>query len=112
MVVSEEVITESDRVLGAKFPGLIQESLRLWKHLAPEVVSNPTSVLMKRFLDKLPKGDAAILCAAHGAKVKAFVTWNTRDFMRPGVEALVDFPMVVPADGLKLFRKWIDLFLD
>lgn len=112
MVVSEEVITEADRVLMEKFPELIQENRRLWKALAPEVVPNPERNQMKPFLGKLPKGDAAILCAAHLAKVSAFVTWNTRDFMVHRVESLVDFPIVVPAEGLKLFRKWIDPLLD
>lgn len=111
MVVSQEVIIESDRVLGAKFPELVQESRRLWKHLAPEIAPDPTSDQIKPFARKLPKGDAAILCSAHLAKVSAFVTWNTRDFMAPGVASLVDFPVVVPADALKLFRKWIESFM-
>ena len=112
MVVSEEVIIESDRVLSSKFPELIQESRRLWKHLSPEIVSNPTTIQLKPFILKLDKGDAAILSAAHLAEVSAFVTWNTRDFMAPGIDSLVDFPIVVPAEGLKLFRKWIEPFLD
>lgn len=112
MVVSEEVIRESDRVLAAKFPELIQESYKLWKNLSPEIAPNPTASERKPFIQKLAKGDAAILCAAHLAKVSAFVTWNTRDFMVSGIQSLVDFPIVVPADGLKLFRKWIEPFLD
>lgn len=112
MVVSEEVITETDRVLIAKFPELIQESRKLWKHLGPEIAPNPTVNRIKPFLEKLAEGDAMILCAAHLAGVSAFVTWNTRDFMAQGVASLVDFPIVVPVDGLKLFRKWIEPFLD
>ena len=112
MVVSEEVITEADRVLAGKFPELIQESRRLWRHLGPEIASNPKGAAMKPFLEKLPSGDAAILCAAQVAKVSAFVTWNVRDFMAHGIQPLVDFPIVVPADGLKLFRKWVEPFLD
>jgi predicted nucleic acid-binding protein len=112
MVVSEEVIRESDRVLGAKFPELLQESRRLWEHLSPELAPIPTASQMKHFLEKLPKDDAVILCAAHLAKVSAFVTWNTRDFMRGGIALLVDCPIVVPADALKLFRKWIAPFLE
>ena len=112
MVVSDEVITEVDRVLVGKFPELVQESRRIWKELRPEVVPNPVLNHVKPFLEKLHKGDATILCAAHLAEVSAFVTWNTRDFMAHGVDALVDFPIVVPADCLKLFRKWIEPFLD
>lgn len=112
MVVSDEVVLEVDRVMQAKFPGLVQESRQFWKELKPEVVPNPPSDYVKPFLEKLDKGDAAILCAAGLAKVSAFVTWNTRDFMAHGVEALVGFPIVIPADALKLFRKWIDPFLD
>ena len=111
LVVSEEVITESDRVLSEKFPELIQESRKLWKELNPEVAPEPTSSQRKPFLAKLDRGDALILCAAHLAKPAAFVTWNTRDFMKPGVASLVDFPIVIPADCLVLFRKWIEPFL-
>ena len=112
MVVSEQVITEADRVLAAKFPELIQESRKLWKVLSPEIASKPAVDQVKPFSKKLDQGDALILCAAHLAKVSAFVTWNTRDFMAPGIESLVDFPVVVPAGGLKLFRKWIEPFFD
>lgn len=112
MVVSEEVIREVDRVVAEKFPRLLQESHQFWKDLEPEVVPNPRSDQMEPFLQKLDKGDAAILCAAHLSKVAVFVTWNTRDFMAHGVSSLVDFPIVVPAEGLKLFRKWLDPFLD
>ena len=112
MVVSDEVIIEVDRVLSKKFPFRIQKSRELWKHLSPEVVSNPTGAEIKPFLNKLTSGDAAILCSAYLAKVSMFVTWNTRDFMAHGVASLVDFPIVVPADALKLFRKWIEPFLD
>ena len=111
MVVSEEVIVESDRVLAGKFPELIQESRKLWKNLSPAMAPDPTESQIKPFLDKLPKGDASILCAAHLAGVSVFVTWNTRDFMVQGVKALVSFPIVIPAECLTLFRKWIDPFL-
>ena len=112
IVESEEVITEIDRVMARKFPNLVQKSRQIWKELKPEVVPNPSTRDIKPFLDKLDKGDASILCAAGLAKVSAFVTWNTRDFMAHGVDNLVDFPIVVPADALKLFRKWIEPFLD
>ena len=112
MVVSDEVIIEVVRVLSKKFPFRIELSRKLWKHLNPELVSNPTGGEIKPFLNKLANGDAAILCSAHLAKVSMFVTWNTRDFMAHGVASLVDFPIVIPADALKLFRKWIEPFLD
>jgi len=112
MVVSQEVIIEADRVLTRKFPELVQENRRLWKHLTPEIAPNPTTNQAKLFLERLPRADATILCSAHLAKVSAFVTWNTRDFMGQNISSLVDFPIVVPADGLKLFRKWIEPFLE
>lgn len=112
MVVSQEVIIEADRVLAEKFPELIQENRRLWKYLAPEIAPDPSISQAKPFMEKLAKADAAILCSAHLAKVSAFFTWNTRDFMGQDILSLVDFPVVVPADGLKLFRKWLEPFLE
>lgn len=112
MVVSEKVIVEIDRVLSKKFPDRIHRSRELLKRLSPEIAPTPTTAQIKPFLHKLDDGDASILCSAHLAKVSAFVTWNTRDFMAHGVDSLVDFPIVIPADCLKLFRKWIEPFLD
>lgn len=112
MIVSQEVVTEADRVLAVKFPELIQESRKLWKYLSPEIAPNPAANQLKPFIEKLPKGDALILCAAQLSKPSVFVTWNTCDFMIQGVASLVDFPIVVPADCLILLRKWIEPFLD
>ena len=112
MVVSEEVVTEVDRVTTEKFPHLAQESRQFWKDLGPEIAPDPRADQVGPFLQKLVKGDALILCAAHLANVSAFVTWNTRDFMAHGIASLVDFPIVVPADGLKLLRKWLEPFVD
>jgi hypothetical protein len=112
MVVSEEVIVESDEVLGAKFPDLVEDSRRLWKSLDPEIAPSPNRRQLAPFCRMLPAADAAILCAAAGTEVSAFVTWNTRDFMKKGVDTLVPFPIVIPKDCLKLFREWIEPYLD
>ena len=80
------------RVLVRKFPELIQDSRKLWQNFAPQIIPD--------------------LSSAHLAKVSCFITWNTRDFMGSHISSLVDFPIVVPADGLKLFRKWIEPFLE
>ena len=52
MVVSQEVIIETDRVLSIKFPELIQESRKLWKYLSPQIAPNPTASQIKLFLEK------------------------------------------------------------
>ena len=108
MVVSETVIREADGVLSTKFPELAQEGRGLWKHLHPEIAPTPTAAQLKPFAKKLPTGNAMILCAAQSVKVSAFVTWNTRDFMAPGISSLAAFPIVVPGQALKLFRAWMD----
>lgn len=112
MVVSEKVVVESDQVISRKFPNLIQESRKLWNALGPEIVLDPPAEALGSFSKKLHPNDAVILCSAHLAKVSLFVTWNTRDFMKPGVRSLVSFPIAVPADGLKLFREWLNPFLE
>ena len=112
MVSSQEVIIGADRVVALKFPELIQENRKLWKCLSPEIAPTPTISQARPFLEKLPRADAIILCSAKLAQASAFITWNTRDFMGQDISSLVNFPIVVPADGLKLFRKWIEPFLD
>lgn len=112
MVVSERVVVESDQVLRKKFPALMEESRRLWKSLRPEIAPEPTAKQRAPFRSKLAPGDASILCSAHLAQVSAFVTWNTRDFMKPGVGELVSFPIVIPMESLRLFRAWAQPFLE
>lgn len=111
MVVSEQVILESDEVVRNKFPDLVEKSRELWKYLEPEVVPNPSANRVRPFEKLVPAADARILCAAERGRVLAFVTWNIRHFMRPGVERLVSFPILVPGAGLQLFRKWIEPYL-
>jgi transposase len=48
----------------------------------------------------------------HWACVNAFVTWNTREFMKRGIKQLVDFPVVVPGDCRDLLRKWLEPYLE
>lgn len=112
MVVSERIVVESDRVLARRFPELIEESRRLWKVLAPEISPEPNPKALAPFLKRLRAGDASILCSASLARVRAFTTWNTQDFMKPGLQALVSFPLVIPGECLRLFRSWIAPFLD
>lgn len=112
MVVSERVIVESDEVLRNKFPELVERSRDLWRHLQPDVVSDPPQKQVGAFKKLLPPADASILCAASKAEVSAFVTWNTRHFMRPDVESLVEFPIVVPSECLALFMKWVEPYLE
>ena len=112
MVVCEEVVREADRVLGRKFPELMQESRRLWKNIGPEVSPDPQVTEVEMFSKLLPAGDASILCAALHTNVVAFVTWNTCDFMKPGISDLVRFPVLIPEDCLKLIRERLDAYLD
>ncbi len=112
IVVSERVVVEADRVLARRFPDLIEESHRLWRSISPEIAPAPSSRLLSPFLEKLQRGDASLLCSAQLAQVSAFVTWNTRDFMKSGIDTLVSFPIVIPGECLKLFRKWIKPLLD
>ncbi len=112
IVVSERVVVEADRVLARRFPDLIEGSHRLWRSISPEIAPAPSSRLLPAFSEKLQPGDASLLCSAQMVKVSAFVTWNTRDFMKPGVANLVSFPIVIPGECLKLFRKWIEPLLD
>ena len=112
MVVSEDVIRESEAVLGRKFPDLIQDSRSLWRSLGPDIATACTDEQLDRFAADLLTGDAEILCAASRADVSAFVTWNTRDFMKTGVDELVSMPMVIPSECLRLVREWAESYLD
>lgn len=113
MVVCAQVIIESDKVLSQKFSTtLVEKSRELWKRIGPEVVLEAKAKNIIPFSKNLPLGDALILASAVPSQVHAFVTWNTRDFMKPRIKQLVSFPIVTPAECLNLFRKWIEPYFD
>ena len=102
-IISTQVIEEAERNITKKFPRL----LPAWQSfllIPPTVTSNPTIRQIRIARKLIPTDDAPILASALKARPDAFVTWNTRDFMRPGLEKNLPFAVFTPGDFLKRFR--------
>lgn len=103
-LISEQVLEEAERNIEKKFPKL----LIAWQSLllTPlEIVKNPTLRQVRAVSKILPTSDAPILAAAIAAKPDCLITWNTRDFLRPGVVAHVAFPIFTPGEFLAEYRR-------
>ena len=103
-IVSPQVIEEAERNIPAKFPALLTP-WRAFLLLPPIVTLPPTIGEIRRAYRLLPTSDASILASALAAEPDAFVTWNTRDFMRREVMLRAPFPIFTPGQFLKKFRS-------
>ncbi|MBI3120445.1 MAG: PIN domain-containing protein [Candidatus Kerfeldbacteria bacterium] len=103
-VISPQIIDEGEEVIGTKFPKLYL-AWTAFLLLPLEVTPNPSMTRVRHAYIILPTNDAPILASAMRANPDALVTWNTRDFLRPNVVRLVNFPILRPGDFLDLARK-------
>lgn len=106
LVLSRQVLTEADRVLDRKLPGLLDEYRVLLRRLAPDVVEDPSPRAVRDAARVIDRTDAPILAAARSAGVDYLVTWNTRDFVTEAVRTWVTFVVATPGDFLlRAFRR-------
>jgi predicted nucleic acid-binding protein len=105
LVVSRQVLTEADRNLSAKLPGILDDYHGLLEHLDPVIVEDPSREAVQEAIRVIHKNDAPILAAAKHAAVDYLVTWNTRDFLTAKVQAWAPFPVMTPGEFLRAFRE-------
>jgi len=101
-VISPQVIEETECNVPLKFP-LLADAWANFLLIPPEITSEPTLREIKKVYQIIPTDDAPILASALKAKPDAFVTWNTKDFLRKEVIAAVPFPILIPQQFLERF---------
>lgn len=104
-LVSTQVLTEADRNLSEKLPGLVADYRLLIQSIAPTLVDDPTPSEVSRLASVIHANDAPILAAAIAAEADYLVTWNTRHFHQPKVRKVVRFQIVTPGEFLVAFRN-------
>lgn len=98
-VISRQIVDEAERVIAEKFPKLYAGWIAFLL-IPPQVAPQPTLSQIRKAYRLLPTSDAPILAAALKARPDAFITWNTRHFMRPAVVEAAPFPVLRPGDFL------------
>jgi len=104
-LVSTQVLTEADRNLSEKLPGLVADYHLLIQSIAPTLVDDPTPSEVSRVTGVIHSNDAPILAAAIAAEADYLVTWNTKHFHQPKVRQAVRFQIVTPSEFLLAFRN-------
>ncbi len=99
-IVSPQIIEEAERNIPVKFPHLAT-SWAAFLLIPPEITRKPLLGDVRRAYKLLPTSDAPILASAIEVKPDAFITWNTRDFLRKEVVASVSFPILIPQQFLE-----------
>ncbi|MFZ5876124.1 MAG: putative toxin-antitoxin system toxin component, PIN family [Nitrospirota bacterium] len=104
-LVSPQVLTEADRNLSEKLPGLVADYRLLIQSIAPTLVDDPAPTEVSRLAGVIHSNDAPILAAAVEAEADYLVTWNTKHFHQPRVRQAVRFQIVTPGEFLLAFRN-------
>ncbi|MEW6683484.1 MAG: putative toxin-antitoxin system toxin component, PIN family [Nitrospirota bacterium] len=104
-LVSPQVLTEADRNLSEKLPGLVADYRLLIQSIAPTLVDDPAPTEVSRLSGVIHSNDAPILAAAIEAEADYLVTWNTKHFHQPRVRQAVRFQIVTPGEFLLAFRN-------
>ncbi|MFZ5862476.1 MAG: putative toxin-antitoxin system toxin component, PIN family [Nitrospirota bacterium] len=104
-LVSKQVLTEADRNLSEKLPGLAADYRRLIQSIAPTLLDDPTREEISRVAGLIHSNDAPILAAAIAAEADYLVSWNTKHFHQPKVRQAVRFQIVTPGELLVAFRN-------
>jgi len=105
-VLTQQVLTEADRVLLAKFPERIEPYRLFMKNLNPLLLDDPPLSAVKAAAQVIHPDDAVILAAAKQEPVDYLVTLDVRHFTTPQVRAFLPVPIVTPAEFLDASRKF------
>jgi predicted nucleic acid-binding protein len=104
-IISPQVIEEAERNIHEKFLDL-SAGWASFLLIPPKITRQPTLRDIKKARHLLPTSDAPILASAIKTKPDAFITWNTRDFLREDVVRNVTFPILRPGEFLNtMWRK-------
>lgn len=99
--LSEQVLTEADRVFSAKFPALLGEFRKFLKNLEPVLVDDPTRAEVSSIEGWINADDAPILAAAIKSGADCLITWDRKHFQSRKVTENVQFPIFTPGEFLE-----------
>ena len=86
MVVSEQVVIEADRNIGAKLPGLVGRFREFLKALGPEIAEEASAQMVHEVEAWMDRKDAPMMASAITAKVAYLVTLDAKDVMTEQTE--------------------------
>ena len=110
LIVSQQVLAETERSLRAKAPDVLGRYALLLREINVEVVPDPAPEELTPYITLLPhREDVPILVAALKAKADYLVTLNRKHFLEvPGLAEKVGLPMGTPGDFITWYREhWL-----
>lgn len=110
LVVSSQVIIELENAIRKKAPHLLGLMTFMLDRSDVEIVKKVSKQHLKSFEeDTGHEADARIICAALGANISYFVTFNRKHFLGPlQNRPNLPFPIGTPGDFIAWFRKKVN----
>ncbi len=101
VVISQQVLEEVVRTLGAKLVEALPTLRRLLVSVPPEIVQDPSLEEVARWVGVLHPADAGILAAAMAAQVDYLVTGDKHFFEKPDMAEKIGLRIVTPTQFLE-----------
>ncbi|GBE00863.1 MAG TPA: putative toxin-antitoxin system toxin component, PIN family [Euryarchaeota archaeon] len=108
IIVSKQVIVESDRNIEAKLPEMLNDLRSFIRYIAPVMVDDPPSKEVGEYASLINPNDAPILSAAVSSGADYLITWDRKHFINSDVKLRVDVKVVTPGEFLRYFRRYIE----
>jgi len=107
LIISEQVVTETERAVARKLPGVINEFRRAVLSSKARIVSDPSGDEVQSNLDLIADPtDVPILLAAMRSHADFLVTLNRRHFLEdPAVAERAGLPIGTPGDALSWVKS-------
>lgn len=109
LVVSRQVLDETERNLRKKLPAALPVFAELMAAINPEVVPDPSPEEVIRWQSVIEPKDAPILAAAVAAAPDRFLTLDVKDFIEPVyVAEKSELRIEMPAEFVQAIRALVE----
>ncbi len=110
LVVTRQVVDETERNIRLKLPQALPVFAELLMHLNLQILDDPQQTEFSRWFAVIEEKDAPILEAAVQVSPNYFLTLNTKDFT-PAVGAAKGLTIQTPADFIQNVREILNRHL-
>ncbi|MEK6691195.1 MAG: PIN domain-containing protein [Nitrospirota bacterium] len=108
VIVSRQVIVETDRNIEEKLPEMLNEYREFIELLAPVLINDPRQKDVSKYLKVINLDDAPILASAVTSGADFLVTWDKKHFISKNIRIHSSLKIVTPGEFLKYFKEYVE----
>lgn len=108
VIVSRQVIVETDRNIEEKLPEMLNENREFIELLAPVLINDPRQKDVSKYLKVINLDDTPILASAVTSGADFLITWDKKHFISKNIRIHSSLKIVTPGEFLKYFKEYVE----